>query len=266
MSDEMDLNALEIVPEKPSTAVAPPTVDFSTLNDAEQAEVGQSLEKQILDDSSQVMARYLRIGRNLYVVSKNKLYEKMGHGTFDEWRAQPDLNLARATSYALMKVFETYVEKLGVSPDRLSGLDWTKLYAVAQFVNPSNVDEFIEKVRNLSRTDLQSEISAARALAMGKTPTQAAAQQAVIDIVREACPIGCGTKCGLISSDEDAAVIAFKKFLGGWRGLSAKIKGLYGKPISATKQHEPRTSDSSSETISSHDEGLPSGDLGEPSA
>ena len=218
-----------------------PVIDFSSLTTDEKTEVGMTMEKQVLEDSSQVMARYLRIGRNLYVISKNKLYENMGHASFDAWRAQPDLNLARSTSYALMGVFETFVERLGVDPVRLAGLDWTKLFAVSKFVNPNNIDEFLEKVRLLSRTDLASEITNLRALASGQTPAQAAAQQSIIDTVKMACPIGCGAKCGLISQDEDAAVVAFKKFLGNWKALSAIIKGLYGKAVSptATTQHEP---------------------------
>lgn len=268
MSEEIDIDELEIVEQTqvsaaPTQALAAPVVDFSSLSDSEQAQVGGELERQVQDDSAQVMARYLRIGRNLYLISKHKLYEKMGHASFDGWRAQPDLNLARSTTYGLMKVFETFVERLRVDPDKLAGLDWTKLYAVARFVDPSNVDEFIEKVRTLSRTDLQSEISNLAAIAQGKTPAQAAAQQAVIDVVREACPIGCGAKCGLIQADEDAAVVAFKKFLGGWRGLSAKIRGLYGKTLSpAQNQNEPKKNDASPEAVPPEPDGLSPDDIG----
>jgi hypothetical protein len=213
------------------------------------------------------MARYLRVGRNLYMVSKNKLYEHMGHATFEEWRAQPDLNLARATSYALMKVFETFVERLQVPVDKLEGLDWSKLYLVSQFANPKNVDEFIEKVRLLSRADLQIEINTLRAISRGQTPAQAAAQQPVLEVIRESCPIGCGAVCSRISDDPDAAVMAFKKFLGGWRNLQLKIKGLVATLVSAQpKANEPASEEAVPATVPSENDGLAPDDLGEPSA
>ncbi len=226
----------EVVPEEKSVAVVLP--DIAAMDDETKAGLGFELEKQILDDSQQVMARYLRIGRNLHLVSKNHLYKQLGHDSFDEWRAQPGLNVSRATSYALMKVFEVFVERLKVDVKRLEGVDWTKLYAVSQFVNGENVEDYLEKVKNLSRTDLQREAALTRARLAGKTPTEAEAQVATLDIVREACPINCGAKCSLIDADQDAAVESFKKYLGRWKSLSARIKSLFGTDIKAAKHEQ----------------------------
>ncbi|NIM21265.1 MAG: hypothetical protein GTN64_02405, partial [Candidatus Latescibacteria bacterium] len=57
--------------------------------------------------------------------------------------------MSRATSYALMKVFEVFIERLKVDADRLAGVDYTKLYNISQFVTAENVDEFLTKVKSL---------------------------------------------------------------------------------------------------------------------
>lgn len=225
----------EETPAAESQALVVP--EISKLSDEDKASAGHALEQEIIDDSQQVMARYLRIGRNLHLVSKNHLYKLLGYESFDEWRAQPEMGLSRATSYALMKVFDTFIERLKVDYKRLEGVDWTKLYAISQFVNAENVEDYLEKVKTLSRTDLQREAALTRARLKGKTETEAEAQVAVLDIVREACPINCGSRCSLIDNDHDAAVSAFKKYLGRWRSLSARIKSLFGTEIKAAK-HE----------------------------
>lgn len=216
----------EVVPEEHGLVQAP---DIASMNDEDKAGVGHALEQEILADSQQVMARYLRIGRNLHLVSKNHLYKQLGYDSFEEWRAQPEMNVSRATAYALMKVFEVFVERLKVGLKELEGVDWTKLYAISQFVNPENIAEYLEKVKSLSRTDLQREAALTRARLAGKTPTEAEDQVAVLDIVRRACPVSCGQKCVIINSDEDAAVATFKKFLGGWKSLGVAVKSIYGK-------------------------------------
>lgn len=231
----------DIVEDQTQTQLASvptsPLIEVAKMSDQEKAEAGHALEQQIADDSAQVMARYLRIGRNLHFMAKSKLYESLGFQTFDAWRAQPDLNLSRATSYALMKVFETFIDRLKVDQGRLSGIDWTKLYNIAQFCTPENVDEMLSKAESLSRTDLQREVSTMRALAKGQSPAQTQAHLDALDVLRESCPIGCGAKCGLINADEEAAVKAFKIFLGKYKSLSAKIRSLFGKNITASAQH-----------------------------
>lgn len=255
-TDEFEADAPQDTAHTPEVVAAAPAVDFSDLKPKDRAALGLELEEQIQDDSKQVMARYLRIGRNLFLISKHKLYEQMGHSSFEEWRAQPELNLARSTSYALMKIFDVFVERLRVSPDRLSGLDWSKLFAICAVVTPENVDEYLEKVRLLSRSDLQSELSLTKAIAGGKTQTEAETQQVILGVIREACPIGCGGKCPQIAVDEDAAVVAFKHFLGGWRGLQLKVKGLFATMLQASnnsatraQQHEPATDEDATEAV-----------------
>jgi len=233
--------------DKPITIVpsidAHQALDISALSDEQKATVGHNLQEEITEDSKHVMARYLRIGRNLRVFARNQLYAKLGFDSFDEWRAQPELNLSRSTSYALMKVFEIFVERLKVMPQRLQNIDWTKLYGLSRVVTAENVDDYLSKAETLSRTDLQRELSLVKARLAGKTEVEAEAQQDVLDFARQCCPINCGAKCSLIDADQDAAVESFKKFLGKWKSISARIKSLFGKPI-ATRQNETEKNDS----------------------
>lgn len=226
--------------------------DISKLTDEQKAEVGHGIQNEIVDDGRHVMARYLRIGKNLYAIAKFSLYKQLGYDTFDVWRAQPELQLPRSTSYALMKVYEVFVEKLQVKHERLTGLDWTKLYNISRLVTAENVDEMLTKVETLSRADLQRELSETRARLSGKTQAQAESHVADLDFVRECCPIGCGTTCAIIAKDEDMAVKSFKTFLGKWRSIHARIKGLFGKSKAKSnpeKKREPSKQDKS-ETVS----------------
>lgn len=226
----------------------PAQIDISSLTDEQKAEVGTNIQTEIIEDGRHVMARYLRIGKNLYFVAKYHLYKQLGADTFDEWRAQPELQLSRSTSYALMKVFEVFIEKFKIDHDRIAALDWTKLYNISSLCTAENVDEMLTKVETLSRADLQREISETKARLAGKTQSQATAHVADLDFVRECCPIGCGTTCPVIKQDEDAAVVAFKKFLGKWKSISARIEGLFGGKKADKSQDDSKPSEKKEES------------------
>jgi hypothetical protein len=202
------------------------------MSEEEKAVVGHSLEQQIIEDGTHLMARYLRIAKNLHAVSKNDLFKQLGYDSFEQWRAQPELKLSRSTAYALIKIYDVYMAQLGVDSEKLRHMDWTKLYAASRFVNQNNVEDMLEKMRTLSRSDFNQELAALRIAEGGGSESQSQETVDVLNIIRECCPVQCGQKCQHIDNDYDVAVDSFKKFLGGWKSLGLKIKSLYGKTLS----------------------------------
>lgn len=240
-----DFEAMEFEDETPTATAPPPpspepsravavTNALAALTDDDKAVLAARLEGEIAEDARQVMARYLRIGANLRLVQKEAIYGQLGYDTFNQWLAQPEFSLSRSTAYALIRVFEVFVEQLQVDPQKLAHLDYSKLYTISQVVTRENVDDFLVKVGTLSRSDLQKEVQLLTGRA-GKPLSQAEDDLATLDIIREACPVNCGMRCQYIAEDHDAAILAFRKFLGGWRSLTARIKGLYGQDIGTRK-------------------------------
>jgi len=78
------------------------------------------------------------------------------------WRsfvAQPDLQpLTVSKADRLVKVYETYVEKLRIRPVDLVNIDSNSLLRMANFVTPENVQEWLDKAKYNSRSDLYREI------------------------------------------------------------------------------------------------------------
>ena len=58
----------------------------------------------------------------------------------------------------LAKIYTIYINKLGLSENDIAGVDSVSLYRLSTIVTPSNVHSWLDKARNLSRTELWKEL------------------------------------------------------------------------------------------------------------
>ncbi len=118
-----------------------------------------------INEAQFVRERIIEIRHNLglssiqlaYLLKKTKekrLYESWGMNSFEEAIADPDISISRSTAYGLLQVWDTWVEKYGLTPEEVATVPYDKLLMVAPMVTDDNHTEIFEDAKSLSRQDL----------------------------------------------------------------------------------------------------------------
>ena len=133
--------------------------------------------------------QFRKLGGYLKLVNDNKLYKEKGCETFNEYIAMPELAFERSTAYAIIGVYEDYIESgLSESLD-ISGIGYYKLDRIRQFKDDEDFKEWIAKARENSLSDLNAEIKIAKG---NKEGTHIAKKEEAIipdkEIINIMCP------------------------------------------------------------------------------
>lgn len=98
------------------------------------------------------------------LVNDNKLYKEKGCETFNEYIAMPELAFERSTAYAIMGVYEDFVESNLSETLDIEGIPYYKLNRIRQFKDEpiEKFEEWVLKARENSLSDLNAEIRIAR--------------------------------------------------------------------------------------------------------
>jgi hypothetical protein len=115
------------------------------------------LYTEILQRRAEIQKHFLELGRIFKEIRDNKLYRQLDHQTFDSFLGCPEISFRRSTAYALIRVYEVFVEKLKVNQELLAQVGRAKLQTIIPVVE-KNVEEWIYKAKELSRSDLQDEV------------------------------------------------------------------------------------------------------------
>jgi hypothetical protein len=81
--------------------------------------------------------------------------EEMGRIKFV---SQPELNMNYSLAARLVTIYDTYIKKFALTEKDLIGLDSNCLFRAATFVDTDNLEEWLEKIRTLTREDFYREI------------------------------------------------------------------------------------------------------------
>jgi len=104
---------------------------------------------------------FLALGQALYEFHYNNDYESLGYETFESYLADPEVDIGRSLAFMLINIHKTFILKLGVHPDGLLPVGVTKLDRLAEKVDDTNVEAWLNKAATLSRSDLVKEINTA---------------------------------------------------------------------------------------------------------
>jgi len=105
-----------------------------------------------------VESSFLMLGKKLKE-NRDKLYWKqLGFKTFEAFIGSPEISLHRTNVYRTISVYEGFIEKLGIEQKKIEDVSKEKLHMILPVCNKENVDGWIEKARNLSRSDLRLEV------------------------------------------------------------------------------------------------------------
>lgn len=128
--------------------------------DADEAhEVYQQI-KSIREDETK---NRLFLGKALTRFEDGRLYESLGHNTFESFIGDPEVDIGRSTAYRYMKVYRRFLLMAETPAEDVVKMGMRKAGMISRFVNDpaEDIQEWIEKAKMLSRSDLQEEINEA---------------------------------------------------------------------------------------------------------
>ena len=128
-----------------------------------------SVAVQILNQLKSLLRKqgllFLDIGRLLKIIRDEKYYLHLGHEKWLDFINSGEVTIKQSTIYAYISIYEMYVMKYGFLPLELAEIPWDKLHrvlpAVRKSKNKDEVEEWVEKAKVLSRSDLAIEVGEA---------------------------------------------------------------------------------------------------------
>lgn len=123
-----------------------------------EAEVAFKLHESIVGLKRSVQQNTLQMGATLKELRDRKLYRLLDYPSFQAYCASPEVSVKRSTAYAFIRVYEVFIERFKYPVKQLETVDSKKLERILPVVDEENHQEWLEKARELSYTDLVTEI------------------------------------------------------------------------------------------------------------
>jgi len=124
-----------------------------------------TIHQKVIQLKKDILNNFYKLGAYLKEIRDEKIYVDLGYDTFESYIATPELSFKRSMVYSLIGVYETYFEKSNQSDiNKFKEIDMTKLDRIRQFKDKPKEEfqEWIEKARELSLSDLNAEIKIER--------------------------------------------------------------------------------------------------------
>jgi hypothetical protein len=131
-------------------------LDPDTTTPAE-GQAAFEVEQRIKTHVHQMRGLWIRLAEDLYTFANREMWRDLGHKSFDEWLAGPDIDLGRRTVYGLIEVWKELVVNRGVRPHQIADVPVSKLRDSLAAVRRGFVDaeDAIADARTLGRDDLR---------------------------------------------------------------------------------------------------------------
>jgi hypothetical protein len=154
-----------------------------------QAKVAFDVEARIKQVILGMRKAWVLLAEDLHRVHDLKLWADLGHQSFEQWLASPEIDLERRWVYELIAMWRELVINRGVQPEQLSDVQVSKVREVLPAIRRGYVDipDALAHCRTLGRDDLRRQY---QQLDMnGGAPT---GLDATREPARERCPT-CGS-------------------------------------------------------------------------
>jgi hypothetical protein len=91
-----------------------------------------------------------------YDSNPQRAYELYGYENFIQYHSQPGIAYSVTSTNRFIRLYETYVIKLGISEDdpNLKVIDYTVLDLMTKFVDRENVNDWLRRAASMGRRDL----------------------------------------------------------------------------------------------------------------
>lgn len=105
-----------------------------------QAKKAFEVEGKIKKGCSAIREVWVALACYLHEFHSGRMWEHLGHDTFEEWLGSPDIGLGRSHVYALIETYEELVVKRGLKDEELSSLEATKVAQVLPALRRGEVE------------------------------------------------------------------------------------------------------------------------------
>ena len=111
--------------------------------------------QNIINLKSNIGKDFLKLASLLITNHDNKYYKVLGYDTWEEFLAIPEISMSRSFAYKLMQVRRVWIEEYNVSQENLACIDAEKLYLAGMVATKKDYEEWLERARQLSRSDIR---------------------------------------------------------------------------------------------------------------
>lgn len=107
---------------------------------------------------------FLKIGQILKRIRDEKLYQYIGEGgneTFQQFLASPEIAIKRPTAYLYIRVFEFYIDRMGLSEEQVVAIPAYKLFRLLPLLKDKTkeeVSDVLDGVLDLGTKDTEEVI------------------------------------------------------------------------------------------------------------
>ena len=121
-----------------------------------QAEKAFKIHSKITEMTDARNETDLVLGKYLHEIHETEEFKIIAgeESNFATYLADPEIGISQAKATRLMKIYRKYILELGMGYSELRGLDTNTLQRIAREVTPENKDEWIARVKTLSRSDI----------------------------------------------------------------------------------------------------------------
>ncbi len=131
--------------------------------------IKQIAERQVISCSAQdnleKLTQYDRItnatalvlGKLLKENTDNEYWKQLGYESFTDFVAQAGFSFTRRTAYNYIDLWDMF-EKFRIDYQRFVEIPYSKLLKIKPVITKDNLEEWIVRARELSRTDLEAEL------------------------------------------------------------------------------------------------------------
>jgi hypothetical protein len=146
----------ELRRERESAAAAQPPAKAETIGEA-PARAAHEVAERITNNVQAMRTLWIVIAEDLFRFNELEMYRDLGYTSFEQWLAEPDVDLSRRTVYSLLEVWRELVINKGVKPDELKNVGWGKVQEVLPAVRRGQVtpQEALSDAETLTRGDLR---------------------------------------------------------------------------------------------------------------
>ena len=143
---------------------------FSRLGtDLPRAERSHTVRK-ILQQAARTEDRLqLRMAELLFEAQQGRYWRDWGFDSFKGF-VEAECRFGHRKAQQLVEVYRKFVVELGVPPERMRRLEWSKAALAAGVIRNDNRDEFLQDLERLSYRDLKERVEAIRRQSVAATP------------------------------------------------------------------------------------------------
>ena len=136
-----------------------------------RADLAFETEGKIKEGISAARTVWVALAAFLSDFHEEKMWETLGHDSFDSWLATPEIDLGRSMAYALVQNYRYFIGEGRISSEELAEFEPTKLQQVLPALKAGDVEpsEALADVGSLSRSDLKEKYGKPGKSAAGKS-------------------------------------------------------------------------------------------------